>query len=439
VREQARPEHAPDLRGPAWRADIFLLRAAAAAPQEVSMSLRLRLGSPLLALALAAGLAAPSAAEDPPPAPSQPTPEERAEKVLAGLAAPAATSAWSFEGEVYLNGKQAGVINLRLAAMKEGEADLWQAVESVDIREGETPILKVELEAFMDARLIALHGKTSSKSNEGTLTLSWRRTPMGYGLEKQEGEKEPERGMVRDMTALRASISGLVRFLQAVPAEPATYGVRVLVQDVNVPLTAEARVREALLEVRGVEKVTFGGTVREVWVVRRKDGDSERFLWFDPKDRAFLAMVQPSSRFDIVKKGLGVPGEAIEWNGPARSARMAAMQVARAFAVADVDALEKVIWWPAITAKMRADTENKDVADADLKARVLTSLKSSLQSHAPAPFVEEMLKGMADDIKFEDAGEGRVRAEFPEMFRSLKVVVMQVEGLWYMAEFPRKP
>jgi hypothetical protein len=418
-------------------------RDRAAARREVQMSLRPGVFAPLLALVLAAARA-PLAAEDEPPAapgaPAQPTPEERTEKVLAALPAPSAAEAWSFDADLFVNGKPAGGATFRLDVAKEGEATLWRAVESVEFREGAVPVVKIDLEAVMDTRLTALYGKTVSTSKEGVVTFGWRRTPLGYGIERKEGEQDPQRVMLREATVLKASIAGLVRFLRAVPAEPAAYAVRVLVQDPNVGMTAEARIRDVLLEVQGLQRVILGQAEREVWVVRRLDPDKgERFLWFDAKDRTFLALVQPSNRLEFVRKGLGPTAEVLDWKRPPRTALAAALQAARGFAVADMDALERLLWWPGVTARMKADPANKDLDDAVLKARVLEQLKGSLTAQAPAVFIEGMLEGMAAELKLEDAGEGRVRATFPPAFRNLKLVLVPVEGVWYLAELPAKP
>lgn len=395
------------------------------------------------ALALVAS-GAPRLAADEPPAPAAPAPSpaERAEKVLAALPGPKAGDSWSFEGDVLINGALMGSATLRLEAVKEGEADLWKATETVRIGPAEKPVMSIDLEAVIDATLTGLHGTTVSTDATATTTVTWRRTPLGYGLERTVGQEPAEKALLKDVTALKASLCGLVRFCRALPAEPAVYAVQSLNQEANVGPLPERRVKDVVLTVEGEQEVTLGARKGRAWVVRLKDDDAERTLAFDPKDRALLALSRPSSRLEILKKGLaGAAKEqaAFDWKGPATSPEGAAIIAGRAFAVADVEAIERNTWWPAATEKAKDQPGLAELDEAGRKAKILESLKANLKAGAPAAMIEPVLEQIRGDLVVEDAGEGRKRVKFPEMFRSLELVVMEVEGAWYLAEFPTKP
>lgn len=400
----------------------------------------LRLGA--LALVFVLAIAARTDADEPaaPGAPAGPTPAERTEQVLATLPPPVAADAWSFEADLFINGKPAGGATFRLEVAQQDAATLWKSSETVEVRDGATQLLKVDFEATLDARLTAIRGKTVGTSPGGAVTFTWDRTPLGYGLRRKDGEKDEERVMLRDPPLLKASLGGLVRFLRAVPAEPAAYAAVLLVQDPNVGMTAEARMRAVTLEVEGLRRVLFGKDEREVWSVRRLDANhEERFLWFDPQDRSLLALVQPANRMEIVKKGLGPTSEAFDWKRPPKTALAAALQAARAFAVADVDALERLVWWPTLLAKLKAEPGGKTMDEPAIKAKLLAHWKATLKPHGAPEMIEPYLRSIVGEIKQEDAGEGRVRATFPATVQNLKLLLMPVEGVWYLAGLPGKP
>jgi hypothetical protein len=407
------------------------------------MRFRALLGFVLGALVCAGGTSRLTADEPaaPAPAPASPTPAERAEKVLAALPAPSASDPWAFEADVYINGQVVGSARFTLTPTKEGDADLWKASDGVRFGTAEKPATTIAMDALLDKALTTLSGTTvSTMPEQPPITFSWKRTPLGYGLERREGEKEAERLMVRDAPYLKTTIGGLVRFLRAVPMEPATYGVQLLNQEPNVGMTQEARVRDTTIEVLGVKPFKIGESEREAWVVRVAQGkDDERFLGFDPKDRRLLAVTKPVSKLEIRRKGLEVAAKApeppIDWKAPAKTAEMAAMQVGRAFATGDLEALDRITWWPTAYEGLKKDATLAALEEGPRKEALFASLKEQLPKFPPA-MIEAGLVGARKELVVEDAGKGRKRVTFPPMFRSMVVDVIEVEGTWYLAEYP---
>jgi hypothetical protein len=407
------------------------------------MRFRALLGFVLGALACVYGAARLTAddAPAPAPAPAKPTAAERAEKVLAALPLPSVSDPWAFEADVFINGAVQGSARFTLTPVKEAGADLWKSSDGVRFGPVEAPAATIAMEALFDPQLTTLSGTTVSASpGQPPVTFSWRRTPLGYGLERQEGEKEVERLMLRDVPYLKTSVSGLVRFLRAVPAEPATYAVQVLNQEANVGMTAETRVRAATIEVLGVKPFAIGGGEREVWLARVTQGtDDERFFAFDPKDRWLLTVTKPSSKLEIRRKGLEVaaktPEPPIDWKAPARTAEMAAMQVGRAFATCDLEALDKITWWPTAHEGLKKDPTLAALEEGPRKEALFASLKEKLPKFPPT-MIEAGLVGARKELVVAAAGKGRKRVTFPPMFRSMVVDVIEVEGTWYLAEYP---
>lgn len=405
---------------------------------------RFRFGLGLAGLLL---LGAPAALSAEDPAPAAPAPagdpaaRERAAKVFEGLPAPEEAGGFSFDGEFVINGAVMGEATLSLAAGLDGDALVWKALESVTLKLG-PQTMAIRLESTLDRALTALKGRSLSEHpSEGRTLLEWQRTPEGYVCESQQDKEPATRAVLATADALKTSLSGLVAFCRALPAEPATYEVATFENEPNAGKSdINGRRKTSLLHVLGMQEWKAGSLTTQAWVVSTKEGERPPTLMaFEPTTpRRFLGLRRDQNSMEIRPKGATPQVAEVDFAAPALTARVAALQAARAFAVGDVEAVERLAHWPTVLPLLREQNPAwRESPDAAVKAEMLEGLRQRLVKRPPE-LIEAALKSTIDQLKEEPLDGGHVRVTFPEVFRSMVLEVLPVDGRWYLARFPEK-
>lgn len=248
-------------------------------------------------------------AEEPPAAPAPAAPDReaaaaRARAVCEALPAPAAERAFRFEGEYVMKGRVLGPAVVELALASEGDAPRWATLEEITLALG-AGRMRVRLEALLDARLDAWSGRSLSEIDpQSRVEVVWRRDGDAYHLERTEtaaGETARRSGVLAAVRPLKASLTALVAFCRALPAEPATYALDVLDTEPNMGTDPGQRLRLTTLEVLGAQPWSSHGRETPAWVVRRQDvGRDPVLLAFSPDaERRFLGLHSPERGLEL--------------------------------------------------------------------------------------------------------------------------------------------
>ncbi len=391
------------------------------------MSLR----SCALPLLLVAAVHAPLAAEETP----APSPEQRMAAVLASLPKPDSGARLEFEGEMLDQGAVVGTLRLSVEAAAAGSAGVWQALDEMRVGpKGED--LHVRCEALLDERLMGLEGRTVARMRgESDVTLTWKRSPEGYDFTRQEGEAEATSMPLVSAAARVPTLAALVFLAQHLPAEGAAHALGILLVDVNLGADAAVRARTQVLMPLGVGPVEVGGVptkLPRVALTRQGEPEHDSTLALAQDRKGLLQVNGPGG-----ETMLRLPPKAgpFDFAAPATTAQGAALKAARAFAVADLKALEAVLNWPSIDAKLASNPAFSSLEPAARRAKLLEELGAELTA-IPAETIEMVLRGMTDALEIEDLGKDRARVTFPPLFRGMKLVVKKVGAVWLLDELP---
>jgi hypothetical protein len=362
--------------------------------------------------------------------------EEPAARALPPLPAPAAEHAWSFVGDMLVNGSPLGTITHSMEVTTHEGAPAWKAVDTLEVgteRDG----VRARAEALLDARLVALAGTTVSEATgEASVTLTWRRDGASYLVTRREGEKETQ-VVVPAAEGRIATLAAQIHLLRALPSATATYRVLELLVDPNVGDDPARRAGELTVEV--LEPGPFEhDAAKPVAVrgrfVRREDPGRAMRAWLAAEGRALLGLDQPESGFVLRAKKPAAPAG----DGAPRTAKDAALRAARALAVGDAQALGRLFHWDTVDARLAKDPEFAALEPPARRTRLLEQLDEKLEENPPQ-VIDMVLQGMDEALQLEDLGGGRTRVTFPEIFRGLRLVVVKVGDAWLLDDLPGAP
>lgn len=400
------------------------------------MSLRSSLLVSLAVLALAPRVGAEE--------PAAPTPAERSAKLLAALAEKPPAKGFRFEGLLINNGTDLGPVRMSVEPAPAGSGAAWLAVDELRVLGPEGKDVHVLQEARLGPRLEALEGTTRSEvPDEPTVVLTWKRDGTGYAFTRTEGmdggDDEPVTFRVESPEVRSATMAASIFFVLQAPATLAEYALETLVVEANLGSDPQKRARHLTLRVGALEKIKIGDAERTLPLVRaeRSDTPDEPIVLALEEDRKGLVQLEHAARATIMRAVSGKKG-LFDFQAAPKTAQAAALQAARAFAVADVDALDRITDWEGIQASLAKDSDYKDLAPEARRERVLADLRASLAKN-PVAVIEGVLRGAESLLEVEDLGEGRVRVTFPPVFRNMKLVVRKVGEVWKLAEFPGAP
>ena len=120
---------------------------------------------------------------------------------------------------------------------------------------------------------------------------------------------------------------------------------------------------------------------------------------------------------------------------PAKTAKIAALRAAYAFATADKAVLDDVIHWPTLRKRMGdkvpADVTLKRFHDAMLQQLVVT-----IRDPKPADEVRPVLLGVLNELKERPTDTGCIRVTLPARFKNAWYDVVLVEGVYHLVGWP---
>jgi hypothetical protein len=274
---------------------------------------------------------------------------------------------------------------------------------------------------------------------EPTVVVSWKRDGAGYAFTRREGDAEPATFRVESAAARSATMAASIFFVLQTPAAPAEYALETLVVEANVGSDPQARARHLTLRVGPMENVKVGDAERTLPLVRAERADAPDeviVLALDEERQALVQLEQPAR--GTLMRAVTPRKEPFDFQATPRTAQAAALQAARAFAVADVDALDRLVDWEGIQTSLARDSDYKDLQPEARREKVLAELRASLSKN-PVALIEGVLRGTESQLVLEDLGEGLTRVTFPPVFRNMKLVVRRVGEAWKLAELPGAP
>jgi hypothetical protein len=117
---------------------------------------------------------------------------------------------------------------------------------------------------------------------------------------------------------------------------------------------------------------------------------------------------------------------------------MAALRAALSFAAADLAILDDVVHWPSALAAMQASRPGGEEVTVEMfRTAMLANLEQSLTERPRGP-IEVALKGSIDTLETTVREDGTTVVRFPPIFRSMELVVGEVDGTWYLVELPSR-
>ena len=381
---------------------------------------------PILALLLVLAAAVGAFAEDP-------TPGEAFALALDALPPPSADGAFAFEGVLLLGEQEVGTFRqvAEVATLPSGGRG-WRIQENVEFMGGQQ---RRTSDVLIDRRLQPVAGEARSEPAGGpTETATWNRTESGLQIVRKTESVEEVLDVAYDADVV-TTISALWLFgLLHLPAEG----------------SFEALVFQALPGAgeERFEKASWKLVPGETWKIEGQKGDAHLEAFFDPGTRTLVrAVFRGEGRPDVVfRPKAGDEAAADPFAAPSSSAEGAALTAALCFATGDVEHLEKVVHWPSVYEKARAEHEakNEGVEDAEpfpdlesWRTQVLESLAEHLPKN-PRPMIEQALGMVRGQLRTHALEGGLTRVTFPEMFQGMVLDVGEHAGKWYLMRFPSR-
>jgi hypothetical protein len=199
------------------------------------------------------------------------------------LPAPSEKGAFEIETLFLLDGRDYGpcVLSARPATLD--GATVWSVRDRADMDLGEST-LRIDNQAYLDARLAGLRGKRTQIVDGETSAVSWRRTEAGIALDiERAGDEPPVREVLGLESEAMATLSAFVLFGRLAGPEKAEYRFPVF-----YPEPAEGRSRVEMMTVRLEGPGTWQG--EPALLVRGETERQKSTLALDPETGAFLGM-----------------------------------------------------------------------------------------------------------------------------------------------------
>ena len=377
---------------------------------------------PVLLLLLVSG--APALAGD------EPTPAQAYEAKVKSLPAPSREAGFVFRGVMRLNGKRAGHAKLSAQPSEAKDGSVrWLTKDAMMIKLQAMPMLRVATAEF-DQTLTPVAGVVRSVGM-GMPLMEWKRTETGVTIvmkqEAEDGTVTPSLKNLEFTGRALTTMSATILFCRQVLDKPATYATRVL--NITDAATKGEPLAEAVtLEFEGLQKMDGG---HEVLAVKGTKGKETLALLFDPKTKQPIAL-----RLDDGKRKIEIL-RGDEWTLPAETREAAALRTAFALGTGNVDILDDVTHWPTMYREAMAarGTQVEDLSGLDeFRNAVLAGWRKGLPKN-PAEMIKNVLKMMGPQVKYEEKEGGKLIAVFPEMFKGVKIGLLNEGGIWYATSF----
>ena len=371
-----------------------------------------------------------------------PTPQEQFSKRLDALPAAAAAHVITFEGDILMGDQPFGTMSLSSIPIDlPGGERGWKIEERLEMMGG---TMKRVATAVVDRRLQPLRGTVEQldPGSPGT-TTRWESGKDGYRIERTvvgQDDAEPERRVVARNGDCLTTITSLWLFCR-------------------MTLPAEGAFATNIFEpgAKGEEKIYEPGTWelpgegdwdgKTAWLMTGDKGGMKVQAAYDKATKTFLGakFLREGAPTMAFRPKSATPKKVEDvFVAPAASAKHAAMTAGLAFATADIDLVDQIVHWPSVHASMKAKHDAQTAGQENpepfpdqkaLRASTLENLRTSLKKR-PRAQIEAGLRMVESQLVTEVDESGRTRVKFPEMFRSMVLVVGEVNGGWYLVEFP---
>lgn len=381
--------------------------------------------SPLLALLLAG----PAWAEDAP----EPTPAERAARVLAALPKPTDAKQFECAGEVLIDGRACGEMSMTLRPAPAGSGAAWIAVDEMLVGGGGKSV-HGRLEARLDERLGASEGRSVTHVDGAPdVEDSWMRVGDGYAVAHREGDVEPVRSRLSSPDLCMATWAALLFMASRLAAESDPHDVDLFFEGKEQDEPPWRFVRYTLTRVRPTEPLAVTSSRANAWCVMAKRADeldAGFVVGFRESDGAFLWLEQPERKFVIRARPDAPP---FDLTAPARTPQRAALKAVRAFAAGDVEALDALFHWPSIDAALAKTPQLAGLSPEARRAWMRERIERN-RGKLPALLNDLMLRRLERALVSEDLGDGRARITLPPQFKGIRLVVRRVGDEWLLEE-----
>ena len=353
------------------------------------------------------------------PAWSEEAPASAYDAKRATLPWPAAEKAFTFDGEILMNGMPVATFSMK--ATPRTDVPGWQCHATIGAGGGQSMV------ATYDANLKPVSGEYTHKSPTGTVTKKWSATAAGVTLAQDDAEAKQ---LAQSASFLTASMTDMILFCRLSGLANGSYKMPLLILD-------ESKFVDATLS---IADGTWKGQPAKMAKGQRSDGRSmELALHATSGDVLGLKLKDAHREFEVRAKDAkdakdANPKDTALFTREPRDAKEAALQAGLAFSLSDADMLARIVSWPdAHKHALSADpTTNADAAA--WKELVLAHIRNS-PPYGTRDSLETALRGAQPLLKVTGDDTTSV-VEFPPQMQGLKLAVGKRDGKWRLVQMP---
>lgn len=373
--------------------------------------------------------------------------EDATDFETARKALPAASDEHAFDQYFDLSINGHAVAKAQLSAQptaRKGEQRGWKIREFVRVAIPNGPTQERTLEAEIDHALRPLHGRIETTDSSGATTrYSWKVLDKGFQVTmstpsdaaKDTNYKGTERTIEEEQTSIHGMTS-LLLFARQVLPKAGSYKTHVIKPDFNL-LKAERPYEAASLELD--PKASHEGKPAWRFIATRSNKKLEALV--DPETRDLLWMRGTSEGGPVL---LFTPSkaspkqdtlDAAVFKQPARSAVAAALRTAYAIKTADLEVMDSVAHWPSIRKALGSRVPAKVEQDR-FEEMMRQGFKQQVEAVDTPEKAKSYLLAIQDEITTRVLDSGATEVTLPAKAASRPLVVQEIEGVWYLVEFP---
>ena len=371
------------------------------------------------------------------------SPAEAFTKVVKAMPTPAAGEGYVFQGTVYMGERKLGPAEFRAVPVRDGESVGWRLVELANLMGG---TFRTEQIALLTQELGLVRGalqtREQRRSADGVVAqetkLEWKRVASKIQAQVQCTGSEATTVELEAGGATLVGVGGVMLFAQYCPAEDARYEAEGFdASDIGVEGKDPRRAVTFTVKAKG----TYGERPAMVFE-RASETEGSSFVYVDPETRAILAIERETApgqpRMRVIANAPAGPQSAFE--GPATSAKEAAMRAAFALGAHHEGTLDSIVHWPSVHEAMKSRLgENPPTVEAFRKRTVAAIMANLKKGDAPPPAeqIRMVLESIMPTLKETPQKlEGYTVVTFPEAFRNLQLKVGKVGEAWFLVRLP---
>lgn len=362
-------------------------------------------------------------------------------------ALPAASDKHAFDQHFDLSINGHAVAKAQLSAQpiaREGEKQGWKIREFVRVAIPNGPTQERTLEAEIDHTLKPLHGRIEMTDNSGATTrYAWKRLAQGFQVTmsnpsdaaKDTNYKGTERTIEEEKSSIHGMTSLLLFARQLLP-KAGSYTTHVIKPDFNL-LKAERPYEAATIELE--PEASHEGKPAWRLIATRSNRKLEALI--DPATRELLWMRGTSEGGPVLlftpSKASPKPKmlDATVFEKPAKSAIAAALRTAYAYKTADVEVMDSVAHWPSIR-KVLGSRVPANIDQQHFEEMMRKGFKQQVEAVDTPEQAKRYLLSIQGEITTRVLESGATEVTLPDKALGKPLVVQEIEGIWYLVEFP---